>query len=1131
MFSKLKQLTNNFLLMLAKITQNFLETAGLKIALMIVLFLSSSLLFGQTVTSISPTIVTKGSIVTVIGFDFTTSTDNTFNTLDINNGNIDITNMKFVDSETMTFEINSNSTSDIKGNLFVDGADTGFEIKYLAPINKSIGNSINNLNGRITEIFTDWRRGQTEFWKSSDWVNGNTNTWPNDHNNLTAFTYDGTTYSTGVADDSLTANGVTFIPQNFKAYSSDGVQGVTNNAHYLIYADNIDGNPSNNESATITSPNITGATIFNSIIDGINGLDLGTGITNFNNDVSVRFFSGNGQVGAVTDDIPDLLITQIADADDNTADIYYYADVLGNVVGRPIKLNIKKDNNYLGDGLLAKWRTDLFRFDNGDTFDVATPSSFSTSQSVYKTLKMVALKLQEFNITATNLDSIKNVNMAAGGSADIAFLAYNKNAFDIKAPNVVRYPVSQFICKFPNTSGIQFNAIAQIDGGATENPVPEDEQLNYKWFKYNSPAPGSTPGFMPDNAVGAPYSLTGGITPGELGTYNLEISNKYGTIRLPVTISEGGTPTFWNGSNWVLPNVYSAANVIPNDSDRNLIFREDYNENTDLEGCNCKVPAGSNVLIPEGKTVKLYSEITVEPEVDVLDADTGMVVSTIPAGTFILEDNASLIQTKSVSASEVENFGHIIMKRDATTTNNNDYVYWSSPVKEGNLTMVTGSSNHAYRWEVNTPNTGFGVGNWGSVPEGIMDIGRGYIKRISSSGTSTTNFEGTPNNGLINTPIYLTGSGGNTGITEADKHWNLVGNPYPSAISAEKFLIINASDIENDPSIDGGVYLWTHGTPASSASGQPFYDNFPQNYDVSNYLVFNATAPTDPEFDGFIGAGQGFFVKAKTSGSGSVRFENNMRFKDGEANYNNTQFFRNADGEEGESSNLTDSEKQLIWLALTNEASVSTVAVVGYVAGATNNEDNLYDSQSMGSDDFSLFSNVSNKKMVIQGRPLPFTEADLVNLGFAIPSNGIYNIGIDHLKGSVFLNGEQGIYLEDTYLNVIHDLRLAPYTFTGEAGTANDRFVLRYTTDETLAVNEAISSETFAFIKNSELQVRSSQGIEAIQIYDLNGKQIANYLTQGSNTSFNASFQFARGVYLAVITLDNDLVVKKKLLN
>ncbi len=56
----------------------------------------------------------------------------------------------------------------------------------------------------------------------------------------------------------------------------------------MIYGDLVDGIKSDSEPAAInpSSTNVIGFTIFNSLVDGENGLDLGTGITNFNVDVS-----------------------------------------------------------------------------------------------------------------------------------------------------------------------------------------------------------------------------------------------------------------------------------------------------------------------------------------------------------------------------------------------------------------------------------------------------------------------------------------------------------------------------------------------------------------------------------------------------------------------------------------------------------------------------------------------------------------------------------------------------------------------------------------------------------------------------------------------------------------------------
>ncbi len=77
---------------------------------------------------------------------------------------------------------------------------------------------------------------------------------------------------------------------------------------------------------------------------------------------------------------------------------------------------------------------------------------------------MVGLELDDFEIIADLPDTdpdyltnpyqirfINNINMAAGGNADIAFLAYNTDAFEIKSPVAISIHLSQYICRFPNT--------------------------------------------------------------------------------------------------------------------------------------------------------------------------------------------------------------------------------------------------------------------------------------------------------------------------------------------------------------------------------------------------------------------------------------------------------------------------------------------------------------------------------------------------------------------------------------------------------------------------------------------------------------------------------------------------------
>ena len=592
----------------------------------------------------SPTRVTKGVTVVIVdpngGFALGDQNDivvDIFSPTGL--GNMPITNKKFINSNQLSFEVNTNYTEDYTSHIKINGVDTGVDIDYIRPNIRVLSNSsTSNQVERITEIFTTWDvdNDGSNFWRSSEWSNGDINTWPNDRHDLLAFTFNGTTYSTSVDDAKLTDNGVTFTPKRFKSYSTNGVEGRTNSSHYIIAGDalNFHLDTSGNEPSAIPTTSIVkGMSIFESLIDGVNGLDLGTGITNFNKDNTIKFFSGNGDVGAIGDGVPDAIITQIADASDGSIDIYFYADIDGNVVGRPVGLNIRKDGNNVGAGLLAKWRMDLFKFTSGLSFQSALPTVCNTNHTDVKTLKMAGLELDDFEIIADLPDTdpdyltnpyqirfINNINMAAGGNADIAFLAYNTDAFEIKSPIVNKYPLTQYICRFPNTDDVIFNAIADIEGREPGDAIGVGQELQYEWYRFNTIT--SEVGPMTTGAYDATFDILGGIDETDLGAYNLHIFNNFGRVILPVSIVEGGTPSVWDGTSFNESPLYGAAGISIADSNRDLIFAQNYNVNANEEGCNCKVQSGVNVVIPSGKTLKLHREITVAQNVAaVYDSD------------------------------------------------------------------------------------------------------------------------------------------------------------------------------------------------------------------------------------------------------------------------------------------------------------------------------------------------------------------------------------------------------------------------------------------------------------------------------------------------------------------------------
>jgi hypothetical protein len=570
-----------------------------------------------------------------------------------------------------------------------------------------------------------------------------------------------------------------------------------------------------------------------------------------------------------------------------------------------------------------------------------------------------------------------------------------------------------------------------------------------------------------------------------------------------------GTATFtasvWNGAttSWSVPGNWSTA-AVPTNSDCVIIpsapnFATITASDTGYAQ-HLIIRNGGRLEVTNARTITVTNKVTV---------DAG--------GTFNIEDGASLVQIDNVA-----NSGVINMKRN-TLLRLYDYTYWNSPVTFasgftlGALSPGT-PADKFFSW---TPSIGGNNGNWApQLPSAVMNPNKGYIVRaptgtpINVSLLNTMTFTGVPNNGDLTAPI------GFGTIAGDNDQWNLIGNPYPSAISVSSFL----ANPTNDALLDNTVYFWTHNSQPSTANADPFYGNFYSNYSASDYASCNnlggtAACATCPIPNGFVGAGQAFFIKSEAV-AGSAQFNNSMRVA-----LNNTQFFRNSDIVSTDYSQYF--EKHRIWLNLTNNTNVFNQILVGYAEGATLGYDSGLDGSRFSASSTTFYSVIDGNQLGIQGRPLPFDTDDQVTLGYKATTAGELSIGIDHFD-EMFEN--VNIYLEDLLLNAIHDLKSSPYVFATASGTFDARFVLRYST-ETLSVNSPGSKHLTAFINNNTLNIRTSSAIEDVQIFDLGGKLLGTFNPQNDELTQAWPFTFAQGSYLAKIKMQDGTVETRKLLN
>lgn len=177
-----------------------------------------------------------------------------------------------------------------------------------------------------------------------------------------------------------------------------------------------------------------------------------------------------------------------------------------------------------------------------------------------------------------------------------------------------------------------------------------------------------------------------------------------------------------------------------------------------------------------------------------------------------------------------------------------------------------------------------------------------------------------------------------------------------------------------------------------------------------------------------------------------------------------------------------------------------------------------------------MYSIINSEPFIIQGRPLPFNNFDLVPMGIRIVAAGNHTIAIKKVDGLFVQN--QDIYLEDKQLNIIHDLRQAPYNFTSSVGTFNDRFVLRYTTAALSNENfESIENSVFVSANDGQIKIRTiNELLSEVTVYDVLGKEIIKKTNIASNDLILNNITATNQALIVKIKLENGEVVTRKVI-
>ncbi|MGH1388505.1 T9SS type A sorting domain-containing protein, partial [Kordia sp.] len=398
-------------------------------------------------------------------------------------------------------------------------------------------------------------------------------------------------------------------------------------------------------------------------------------------------------------------------------------------------------------------------------------------------------------------------------------------------------------------------------------------------------------------------------------------------------------------------------------------------------------------------------------------------------------------------------------------------------------------------------------------------------------------FVGTPKDGAMQTTVA------------ADTDY-LVGNPYASAISVQRFLEDNLS------STTGAVYFWEQ---KESINGDTDINSHNFEGYVGGYAIRNIAmglAANNPlntvndnlgiaglgsgpyrEPGGYIPIGQGFFIEGSATG-GTVEFNNSQREFITEGA--NSIFFRNGDNTTAFATNSENSESTsslpIIKLGMdyVNQDTLDLHQQIGisFLQGNSFAFDTGYDatlSEDTVVTGFYWDFEEDDQKYAIAGVQA-ITEDLQVPLTINMGYSGSIRIRIDE-----WANINRNVYLIDTIDNINYLISAAPADIFLNAGMYTDRYVLAFARNGTLSTEEVLASEFSIYTEDASqdiMIVNTHQiDIENVKLYDVLGKQIQAWDITSQHKEGNKlrlkTNKISSGIYYLKLKSAQGLVDKK----
>lgn len=357
-----------------------------------------------------------------------------------------------------------------------------------------------------------------------------------------------------------------------------------------------------------------------------------------------------------------------------------------------------------------------------------------------------------------------------------------------------------------------------------------------------------------------------------------------------------------------------------------------------------------------------------------------------------------------------------------------------------------------------------------------LNVGQGFSAWASDiyTGSTSVNYTGGTMNTGNKTPTVTFNDNPGEG-----HGWNLIGNPYPSALEW------NTSWTTSN--IDPTIYV----------------------YDGSQYLNWNANTGLGSMTNGIIPLAQGFWIKASAA-SPSLTIPNSERLHSLQDFYKDTYIINDLLKLKAEGNGYND------------------ISLINFNPNATEGFDNYYDAYKLRgiSEAPQLYSKIANYDLSVN--ILPAIAQDLlVPLGFEVGISGTYSITV---SGFETFDPDITIYLEDISSSdefiCLNENPVYSFTFNPEDDPI--RFILHFTT-ETQSSNSInnTSDEISIYSYKNNIYINNLKNVKGeVVIYNIMGQEILRNKIKNQSL-YKVSLHNKTAYYIVKLLTENKIITEK----